>query len=85
MEHAERPRPKGVQEARYHDDRAALSAMGRKGAEAAARTRALREVKKQDDLAEITREQARLLSLSSEGDVLPPDPNVIASLENGDR
>ncbi len=72
----ERPPPKQVQEARYRDDHKALSAMGRKGAKVAAENRELRKILKQEMIDEAAREQAKFLSLSPEGDVLPPEPDT---------
>ncbi len=68
--------PKQVQEARYRDDRKALSAMGRKGAKVAAENRELQRILKQEMIDEAARAQAKLLSISPEGDVLPPEPDT---------
>ena len=74
-------RPPEVRDALRHADHDALSNMGRKGAEHAALNRALRKEEDKKRLQEAALEQAKLLSLSPEGDVLPPDPSIIASLE----
>ncbi len=75
-------KPKQVQEARYHDDRKALSAMGRKGARIAAENRELQKIRKQKIVEEVAAEQAKFLTLSPEGDVLPPDQNIIEDFKN---
>jgi len=66
-------RPEGVKNARLMDDRQALRAMGRKGAESAARNRAIQEAEHAKEIENLALEQSRLYSLSPEGDVLPPE------------
>ncbi len=73
--------PKQVANALHYADHDALSRMGKVGAKHAAMNRAFRKEEEEEKLQEAALEQAKLLSLSPDGDVLPPDPNVIASLE----
>jgi hypothetical protein len=73
--------PEEVKRSVFKDDRPTLSAMGKKGGKHSALNRALEKTKRKETLEEAALEQARLLSLSSDGDVLPPDPDIIASLE----
>lgn len=75
-------RPKQVQDALWHADQNALSAMGRKGGRQAAENRALREAERNERVQEIILEKARTETITNDGDVLPPDPNIIADLEN---
>ncbi|MDP2655441.1 MAG: hypothetical protein Q8P17_02815 [bacterium] len=78
-------RPKQVQDARKHADHDALSRMGRKGSKVAAENRALlkanEEYVRAAMIAEAVMERAKVQTISPEGDVLPPDPNIIADLE----
>lgn len=66
-------RPKEVEKARYRSDHDALSAMGKKGAEAAAITRVIAKDRKEQELEDLTRKLAEVYTLSPEGDVLPPE------------
>jgi hypothetical protein len=81
-------RPKEVGRAVFEDDHGALSAMGKKGAETAARNRALRKEAEElsrdaqkTRLKEAELEQAEVLSVSPEGDVLPADPKIVEALK----
>ena len=66
-------RQQGVTEARLHNDTAALARMGHAGGLRSARNRRLRIRALQ--ILEIA--QARLYSISQDGDVLPPDYEAI--------
>lgn len=65
--------PEAVKRARYHEDHAALSAMGKKGAEQATLNRVVSKALHEEEVATITAAQAKLYQLSPEGDVLPPE------------
>lgn len=65
-----------VRNARLIGDGEALRRMARKGGQQAARNRAAK--RRRFCLLEI--EQAATFSLSVDGDVLPPDPNLLSSL-----
>ena len=78
-------KPKEVREAQLKNDLPALRRMGKKGGENAAFNRDLRKAKKQEELKKLALEQARSYTISPEGDVLPPDPNIIEALEEGSR
>ena len=69
-----------VKKARLAGDHEALSRMGKKGGEQAAIKRALRKEALERRLKELALEEAKLYSVSPEGDILPPDPNIIESL-----
>lgn len=74
-------RPEKVRTAQIKGDHRALSVMGKKGGEHAAINRDLKKAKEEEWLREAAIEQAKLLSLSPEGDVLPPDPTIIENLK----
>lgn len=67
------PKPPDVQRAVFVDDHATLSAMGRKGAEAAALNRDIEKAIRTKEIEDAVAAQAKLYSLSPEGDVLPPE------------
>ncbi|NNM83976.1 hypothetical protein HKL94_02050 [Candidatus Parcubacteria bacterium] len=71
-----------MKKAQFEDNRAALSAMGRKGAKEAAVTRAQRREEKERTLLEIKLANARLGKETDEGDIQPPDPEVVHALED---
>ncbi len=75
-------RPEGVKKAQFADNRAALSAMGRKGAKEAAVTRAERKEEEERAILEIKLANARLGRETDEGDIQPPDPETIHALED---
>ena len=62
-----------------------LRAMARKGGEHAAANQVFRKEEREQDLRETALAQAKLFSLSSEGDVQPPDPAVLAAIEEEQR
>jgi len=64
--------PKPVQEAIAADNRAALSAMGRAGARERARSKEILAAEKIEREAEAADKQAKEMTLTPEGDVLPP-------------
>lgn len=71
--------PPQVKKAQLQGDSDALRAMARKGGEHAAITRAFQKERKAENLLEAEIERARLYSLK-DGDVLPPDPDIISKL-----
>jgi hypothetical protein len=73
--------PDDVKKKILSGDHDTLSAMGKKGARAAADTRAERKILRKTRALEDRLDAARRGSLSNEGDVLPPDDALIASLE----
>ena len=75
----ERP-PKKVQEARYQGNAGALRAMGKIGGRHSALNRARRKVEREEQVQDAIAEGAKLYSVSPEGDVLPPDPNAVQSI-----
>lgn len=75
-------RPPEVKDALYRADHDALSRMGRKGALAAEETKRLKKAEKEARLQEAAAAQAEVLSLSPDGDVLPPDEKIIASYKD---
>ena len=72
---------KGVQAAMSYADQNALSRMGRVGARHSAINRALREEERKKRILEATIEKAKTETITPDGDVLPPDPDLIAGLE----
>ncbi|MBU6491114.1 hypothetical protein KGQ25_03135 [Patescibacteria group bacterium] len=74
-------KPREVRKAQLEDNRAALSRMGKKGAENAARNRVLRKEIQKERLREIAIEKAREETISPDGDVLPPDLNFLKDNE----
>jgi hypothetical protein len=68
--------PKEVREKLEQGDFKALSRMGRKGAEHSAQSRAFQKAARDEELAKLALEQARLYRVTEEGDILPPDPNI---------
>ncbi|MBI5405493.1 hypothetical protein HY972_00430 [Candidatus Kaiserbacteria bacterium] len=73
-------KPKEVRRAILADDRGALSAMGKKGAEQANINRVFRKAAKERVVKELIREQAPIYSVGPGGDVLPPDQKVLEAL-----
>lgn len=74
-------KPKRVEDALRHADHDALSAMGRKGAERAAFYRFLREQARNKKALEDALARAQVETLNDTGDVLPPDQETIAAIE----
>ena len=73
--------PREVKDALERGDEKALRNMASKGGKHAAALRALEKGERIKKLNDLAAEQERLYHLSSEGDVLPPDPHVLASLD----
>ena len=73
--------PKEVQEARIRGDHQALSQMGRIGGEHAAALKLIEKKKGMQHSVEAALHEATMGEISSEGDVLPPNPEIIESLE----
>ncbi len=74
-------KPEKVRRAQLAGDSEALSRMGSKGRKHGAILQKLHKKDREGVVDEIVREQAKLYTVSPEGDVLPPDPEVVASLE----
>ena len=73
--------PKKVLDAIFGNDRKALSAMGKKGAERAADSQAFKKSEEQAKLVEAALEQANIYS-ARDGEVLPPDQAAIDALKD---
>ncbi|HUQ29987.1 MAG TPA: hypothetical protein VM103_00485 [Candidatus Paceibacterota bacterium] len=78
-------RPPHVEDARKRNDRSALRRMASKGGKVTAERRQMEKTiqtnETKDELTKAALEQAQTYSLSSEGDVLPPDPTIVKALE----
>ncbi len=73
--------PRKVREALSNGDRVALSRMGHIGGEHAAALKTLEKEEKKHHVLEAALQQARTGEISPEGDILPPNPELVASLE----
>jgi hypothetical protein len=78
MSHEHNP----IQRAKFEDNKKALRAMGKKGNEHAAATRAAHKEEKVKRETELALQNAETGEISDEGDVLPPDDAKIEALRN---
>lgn len=75
-------KPEQVRNAQRKEDSEALRAMGAKGGIHAGIMNADRKARTQEDLDAFMARQEQIFQINDEGDVLPPDPEIIDSFKH---